>query len=143
MTEHEALLQRRHRLRDLLHRREKNYKGSKERLAYYRSHGLTDCSDYPGGDAAFKRDVLAGDQRQEKDFTFDTKREDTYIIKCLKDGRFKPDADFTKLFPMHPKIFGLSREAAGCLHLTTGIDDPVYHVYNAWSPDYVGYKKKG
>lgn len=83
MTEHEALLQRRHRLRDLLHRREKHYKGSKERLAYYRSHGLADCSDYPGGDAAFNRDVLAGDQRQEKVFTFDTKREDTYIIKSM------------------------------------------------------------
>lgn len=83
MTEHEAFLQRRHRLRDLLHRREKNYKGSKERLAYYRSHGLTDCSDYPGGDAAFKRDVLAGDQRQEKDFTFETKHEDTYIPESV------------------------------------------------------------
>ena len=42
---------------------EANFWGSEERLAYYRSHGLTDCSDYPGGDAAFERDVLAGDQR--------------------------------------------------------------------------------
>lgn len=83
MTEHEAFSQRRHRLRELLNR---HYKGSKERLAYYRSHGLADCSDYPGGDAAFKRDVLAGDQRQEKDFTFEPKREDAYVIKCLKDG---------------------------------------------------------
>ena len=104
MTEHEAFSQRRHRLRELLNR---HYKGSKERLAYYRSHGLADCSDYPGGDAAFKRDVLAGDQRQEKDFTFNTKREDTYILKCLKDGRFKPDVDFTRSFSTHPKVFDL------------------------------------
>lgn len=138
MTEHEAFLQRRHRLRDLLHRREKNYKGSKERLAYYRSHGLTDCSDYPGGDAAFKRDVLAGDQRQEKDFTFETKHEDTYILKCLKDGRFKPDADFTRSFSTHPKVFDLSRKADDGLYLT--IDDPSY---DAWSPGYVGYQRKG
>lgn len=138
MTEHEALSQRRHRLRDLLKRHEKYYKGPKERLAYYRSHGLTDCSDYPGGDAAFERDVLAGDQRQEKVFTFETKREDTFIIKCLKDGRFKPDADFSRLFPMHPKVFDLSRKADGSLYLT--IDDPIY---DEWSPDYVGYKKQG
>lgn len=135
MTEHEAFSQRRHRLRELLNR---HYKGSKERLAYYRSHGLADCSDYPGGDAAFKRDVLAGDQRQEKDFTFNTKREDTYILKCLKDGRFKPDVDFTRSFSTHPKVFDLSRKADDGLYLT--IDDPSY---DAWSPGYVGYQRKG
>ena len=37
---------------------ESKFLGSDERLAYYRSHGLTNCSDYPGGDAAFVRDVL-------------------------------------------------------------------------------------
>lgn len=82
-----------------------NFWGSEKRLAYYRSHGLTDCSDYPGGDAAFERDVLAGDQREERrPFTFDLKREDAYICKCLKDGRFRADLDFRGHFYMHPKV---------------------------------------
>lgn len=84
---------------------EANFWGSEERLAYYRSHGLTDCSDYPGGDAAFERDVLAGDQREEHClFTFELKREDAYICKCLKDGRFRADLDFRSHFYMHPKV---------------------------------------
>ena len=84
---------------------EANFLGSEERLAYYRSHGLTDCSDYPGGDAAFERDVLAGNQREERHpFTFDMKREDTYIYKCIEDGRFKIDWDFRRHFYMHPKL---------------------------------------
>lgn len=84
---------------------EANFFGSEERLAYYRSHGLTDCSDYPGGDAAFERDVLAGDQREEHClFTFELKREDAYICKCLKDGRFRADLDFRSHFYMHPKV---------------------------------------
>lgn len=59
---------------------ESKFLGSDERLAYYRSHGLTNCSDYPGGDAAFVRDVLSGDQREEhRPFTFDMKQEDAYI----------------------------------------------------------------
>ena len=84
---------------------EANFFGSEERLAYYRSHGLTDCSDYPGGDSAFVRDVLAGDQREEhRLFTFDLKREDAYIYKCIEDGRFKIDWDFRHHFHMHPKL---------------------------------------
>lgn len=84
---------------------EANFWGSEERLAYYRSHGLTDCSDYPGGDSAFVRDVLAGDQREEHHpFTFNLKREDDYICKCLKDGRFRADLDFRSHFYMHPKV---------------------------------------
>jgi len=84
---------------------EANFWGSEERLAYYRSHGLTDCSDYPGGDAAFERDVLAGNQREERHpFTFILKREDEYIYKCIEDGRFKIDWDFRHHFHMHPKL---------------------------------------
>lgn len=84
---------------------EANFWGSEERLAYYRSHGLDDCSDYPGGDAAFVRDVLAGDQREERrPFTFELKREDAYICKCLQDGRFRADLDFRSHFYMHPKV---------------------------------------
>ena len=33
------------------------FKSAKDRLAYYRSHGLDNCADYPGGDEAFERDV--------------------------------------------------------------------------------------
>ena len=84
---------------------ESNFFGSEERLAYYRSHGLSDCSDYPGGDAAFERDVLAGNQREERHpFTFILKREDEYIYKCIEDGRFKIDWDFRHHFHMHPKL---------------------------------------
>lgn len=84
---------------------EANFWGSEERLAYYRSHGLSDCSDYPGGDTAFVRDVLAGDQREERrPFTFELKREDAYICKCLQDGRFLADLDFRSHFYMHPKV---------------------------------------
>lgn len=84
---------------------EANFFGSEERLAYYRSHGLTDCSDYPGGDSAFVRDVIAGDQREERrPFTFELKREDAYICKCLQDGRFRADLDFRSHFYMHPKV---------------------------------------
>lgn len=93
---------------------EANFGGSKERLAYYRSHGLDDCSDYPGGDSAFVRDVLAGDQREEHHlFTFDLKREDAYIYKCLKDGRFRADLDFRSHFYMHPKVV-LALEDLAC-----------------------------
>lgn len=84
---------------------EADFWGSKERLAYYRSHGLSDCSDYPGGDAAFVRDVLSGDQREEhRPFTFDMKQEDAYICRCIECGRFKIDLDFRMHFRMHPKV---------------------------------------
>lgn len=96
----------------LREKEEANFWGSKERLAYYRSHGLSDCSDYPGGDAAFERDVLSGDQREEhRLYNFDLKREDAYICKCLVDGRFKVDLDFRRHFYMHPKVI-LAFEAA-------------------------------
>ena len=96
----------------LREKEEANFWGSKERLAYYRSHGLSDCSDYPGGDAAFERDVLSGDQREEhRLYNFDLKREDAYICKCLGDGRFKVDLDFRRHFHMHPKVI-LAFEAA-------------------------------
>lgn len=89
----------------LREKEESNFWGSKERLAYYRSHGLSNCSDYPGGDAAFERDVLAGDQREEHLlFTFNLKREDAYICKCLENGRFQVDLDFRRHFYMHPKV---------------------------------------
>lgn len=84
---------------------ESKFLGSDERLAYYRSHGLTNCSDYPGGDAAFVRDVLSGDQREEhRPFMFDMKQEDSYICRCIECGRFKIDLDFRMHFRMHPKV---------------------------------------
>lgn len=96
----------------LREKEESNFWGSKERLAYYRLHGLSDCSDYPGGDAAFERDVLSGDQREEhRLYNFDLKREDDYICQCLGDGRFKVDLDFRRHFYMHPKVI-LAFEAA-------------------------------
>ena len=89
----------------LREKEEANFWGSKERLAYYRSHGLSDCSDYPGGDAAFVRDVLSGDQREEhRPFMFDMKQEDSYICRCIECGRFKIDLDFRMHFRMHPKV---------------------------------------
>ncbi len=83
---------------------EKRWKGSEERLAYYRSHGLVDCNDYPGGDEAFEKDVLSGEQREETAFHFKFKREDAYIYKCIKNGKFKVDFDFCRNFRMHPRV---------------------------------------
>lgn len=77
---------------------------AKERLAYYRSHGLDCCDDYPGGDAAFERDVLAGDQREEREYNFELKREDAYIMKCMENGKFKFDDKFCFGFYHHPKV---------------------------------------
>lgn len=89
----------------LLEKEAENFWDSEKRLAYYRSHGLVNCNDYPGGDAAFARDVLAGDQREENcPFTFELKREDAYICKCLKNLRFLPDLDFRRHCYMHPKV---------------------------------------
>ena len=89
----------------LLEKEAENFWDSEKRLAYYRSHGLVNCNDYPGGDAAFARDVLAGDQRDENcPFTFELKREDAYICKCLKNLRFLPDLDFSRHCHMHPKV---------------------------------------
>ena len=119
---------------------EAHYKGSEERLAYYRSHGLAVCDDYPGGDAAFERDVLAGDQREERDFTFDLKREDDYIYKCLEDGRFIPEIDFLTIFHMHPKVRDGVELVCGRLYWLSVPRPPQY--YEAvWSPDSSLYKK--
>lgn len=89
----------------LLEKEAENFWDSEKRLAYYGSHGLVNCNDYPGGDAVFARDVLAGDQREEHcPFTFNLKREDAYICKCLKNLRFLPDLDFRQHCYMHPKV---------------------------------------
>ena len=80
------------------------FRGSEKRFVYYRLHGLDDCSDYPGGDKAFVRDVLSGEQREERDFSFDMKREDAYIFECMENGRFVPDTDFLFGFRLHPKV---------------------------------------
>lgn len=75
-----------------------------KRLEYYRSHGLTDCFDYPGGDEAFERDVLSGEQRDEGIYYGPFKNEDAYIIQCMRDGRFQFDPDFTTLFYVRPHV---------------------------------------
>lgn len=58
-----------------------------DRLAYYRSHGLTDCRDYPGGDAQFEKDVLSGEHRHASVTLEPLGREDAYIIKCIRNKR--------------------------------------------------------
>lgn len=75
-----------------------------ERLAYYRSHGLVNCDDYPGGDKQFELDVLSGAQRDESIYYGDMKNEDAYIIKTIQDGRFKLDDDFRIHFTMRPHV---------------------------------------
>lgn len=102
------------------------FKGAKERLAYYRSHGLDNCSDYPGGDEAFERDVLSGEQRDEKlPFSFDMKQEDDYIYKCLENGHFVPEPDFYRTFVLHPKIEYI------CRHVFSKL----YGVMFTWHPN--------
>ena len=119
---------------------EAHYKGSEERLAYYRSHGLAVCDDYPGGDAAFERDVLSGEQREERDFTFELKREDAYIYKCLEDGQLVPEIDFLTTFHMHPKVRDVVELVCGRLYWLSVSRPPQY--YEAvWSPDSYLYKK--
>ena len=121
---------------------EANFFGSEERLAYYRSHGLTDCSDYPGGDSAFEKDVLAGDQREEhRLFTFDMKREDTYIYKCIEDGRFKIDWDFRRHFYMHPKLILLVENTYEKIYLCMNHRSPEYEK-SILSPDSDWYNDK-
>ena len=105
--------ERRKRSDDIIAEAESHYKGSKERLAYYRSHGLSDCSDYPGGDRAFERDVLSGEQREEKGFHFEFKNEDAYIYKCIENGRFKVDREFGLSFHIHPRIQLLADDVLG------------------------------
>lgn len=114
---------------------EANFWGSEKRLAYYRSHGLTDCSDYPGGDAAFERDVLAGDQREERHpFTFALKREDAYIYKCIEDGRFEIDWDFRSHFYMHPKLILIVEHTYARVYMCMNYRSPEYEK-SILSPD--------
>lgn len=111
------------------------FRGSAERLAYYRSHGLDNCADYPGGDEAFERDVLAGDQREEcMVFSFVLKTEDDYICKCLQSGHFVPETDFTHHFKLHPKIQAICRDVFWDLYgLTSSFHpDPAY---DPWLPN--------
>lgn len=74
-----------------------------DRLAYYRSHGLDKCDDYPGGDAQFEADVLSGEQRIEGVTLESLGREDAYIIDRMKDGRFRYGSDFCD-FKMRPEV---------------------------------------
>lgn len=74
-----------------------------DRLAYYRSHGLGRCDDYPGGDAQFEADVLSGEQRIEDVTLEPLGREDAYIIDRMKDGRFCYDWAFGD-FRMRPEV---------------------------------------
>ena len=75
-----------------------------DRLAYYRSHGLSDCSDYPGGDAQFASDVLSGAQRDEDSAAMGPLgNEDAYVISMMEDGKFAYDADFVR-FPCRPEV---------------------------------------
>lgn len=102
------------------------FKGSEERLAYYRSHGLDHCSDYPGGDEAFERDVLSGKQRDESfPFSFDMKLEDAYIYNCLENGRFVPELDFYDTFVLHPKIRFICRN----------VYSKLYGLMSSWHPN--------
>lgn len=61
---------------------------NEERLFYYRSHGLTSCDDYPGGDARFEADVLSGAYHDEDGDMDELPREDVYIVGKMLDGTF-------------------------------------------------------
>lgn len=67
---------------------------NEQRLAYYRSHGLDRCDDYPGGDAQFEEDVLSGEFHANEWSDDPLKREDEYIVKCMYNGRFRFGIDF-------------------------------------------------
>lgn len=67
-----------------------------ERLAYYRSHGLDRCDDYPGGDAAFEMDVLSGLYHCHGFPGGSPGREDAYVLARMADGRFRFDGGFIK-----------------------------------------------
>lgn len=79
-------------------------KTPEERLAYYRSHGLVHCGDYPGGDKQFERDVLSGEQRDEGIYYGGLKHEDAYVIQAMKDKRFVPDHEFIIRFNVRPHV---------------------------------------
>ena len=118
------------------------FKSAKDRLAYYRSHGLDNCADYAGGDDAFERDVLSGDKRKEcMVFSFNMKSEDDYICKCLKNGRFVPETDFTHHFKLHPKIQAICRDVFWDLYGLTSSwhPDPAY---DPWLPNSNYYRKR-
>lgn len=72
-----------------------------ERLVYYRSHGLADCSDYPGGDAQFEKDVLSGKHHMRDLAEGSLLREDQYVYDKMYDGTFLFDSNFL-YFVIHP-----------------------------------------
>ena len=76
---------------------------NEERLQYYRAHGLTDCADYPGGDAQFEADVLSGLYHDEQVEEGEPKREDAYVIQAMWDGRLRYDGKF-KWYIHHPLL---------------------------------------
>lgn len=83
-----------------------NVPSDEERLAYYRSHGLDRCDDYPGGDAQFEADVLSGlYHNSPDDWEDDPKKEDAYVIARLEDGRFQVDLGFIR----HSNCFKLDK----------------------------------
>lgn len=69
---------------------------NEERLAYYRTHGLVSCDDYPGGDAQFEADVLSGAYHDEDGDMDEPPREDAYIIGKMLDGTFLFEKAFKK-----------------------------------------------
>lgn len=76
---------------DEIRSKRRDVPSNEERLAYYRSHGLAECADYPGGDAAFAADVLAGDPDPRDR---ESRKEDGYVVARMDDGRFAFDKDF-------------------------------------------------
>lgn len=79
----------------------------KARLEYYRAHGLTNCDDYPGGDAAFEHDVLSGQYRDRRFCEAPLKREDYYVLKYMLDGKFNPELDFFLEFSVRACIINI------------------------------------
>lgn len=121
---------------EVMARLESRWKGSEERLVYYRSHGLVDCNDYPGGDEAFERDVLSGEQREEMFCHFEFKREDAYIYKCIENGKFAVDFDFCRNSRMHPRV-----DLLICDKLNVVIQGPYNYEQQILFPDSDFYKK--
>ena len=76
---------------------------NKDRLDYYRTHGLSDCKDYPGGDTQFQLDVLSGQFHDSTVTDTPMKKEDQYIQTKMYSGLLKFGPEFNK-YIRHPML---------------------------------------
>lgn len=90
---------------------------NEERLRYYRTHGLDNCDDYPGGDNQFEQDVLSGRYHDNLSTDRLPSREDAYIVDKMNDGTFKFSVDFEEYFG-HPQVMLAYHENCGRNHFS-------------------------